>query len=180
MTVPITSDQGRRPEPRPRPMVDARQLWAGGAATAIVAALITIVGVLASRWLLHIPILSPKQDGAYGDAHTTDLVILAAGAALAATALAHLLMLSTPRPTVFLAWIIGLATVVAVLLPFSTAAPVTEKVATAVISLVLGIAIGSLVGSVADRATRLPSRRTGNGAYGAATTTAYDSPDGLR
>jgi hypothetical protein len=118
---------------------------------------------LASRWLFGVPILAPQRDGAYGDIHTTALMLIAAGAALAATAIAHLLALSTPRPTVFLGWIVGLATVVAVLLPFNTTAPLASKIATAVISLVLGIAIGSLVSSVVERSMRVPVRRAPSG-----------------
>jgi uncharacterized membrane protein YwaF len=72
----------------------------------------------------------------------------------------HLLLLSTPRPLTFFAWIIGLATVLAVLLPFSTSAPLTAKVATAVVDLVLGIAIGSLLNGVAARSVRV--RRAGS------------------
>src|SRR5262249_23015073 len=67
-----------------------------------------------------------------------------------------LLLLSTPRPLTFFAWIIGLATVLAVLVPFSTAAPLTAKAATAVVDLVLGIAIGSLISGVAARSVRVP------------------------
>jgi len=143
--------------PRPtRPQVDAGKLWPGGVATAVVAGLVALVGVLVCRWLFGIPLLAPKSDGAYGDVHTTDLVLLAAAAALIATALAHLLLLSTPRPLTFFGWIIGLATVLAVLLPFSTAAPLTAKVATAVVDLVLGVAIGSLISGVAARSVRMP------------------------
>ena len=148
--------------PRPtRPQVDAGKLWPGGVATAVVAGLVALVGVLVCRWLFGIPLLAPKSDGAYGDVHTTDLVLLAAAAALIATALAHLLLLSTPRPLTFFGWIIGLATVLAVLLPFSTAAPLTAKVATAVVDLVLGVAIGSLISGVAARSVRM---RPGAGA----------------
>lgn len=157
MTGPIVTEQQDRPL---RPTVDARQLWAGGVATAVVAALIAVVGVLASRWLFHVPILAPKQDGAYGDAHTTGLVLISAAAAIVATAVAHLLALSTPRPTSFLGWIIGLVTVIAVLVPFSTSAPLADKIATALISLVLGIAIGSLITGVAERAIRTGRVRT--------------------
>jgi hypothetical protein len=95
--------------------------------------------------------------GAYGNVHTTDLVVLAAAAALVATGLARLLLLSTPRPLVFFGWIIGLATVLAVLVPFSTAAPLTAKMATAVVDLVLGIAIGTLISGVAARSFRVPA-----------------------
>jgi len=143
--------------PRPtRPQVDAGKLWPGGLATAVVAGLVALVGVLVCRWLFGIPLLAPKSDGAYGDVHTTALVLVAAAAALVATALAHLLLLSTPRPLTFFSWIIGLATVLAVLLPFSTSAPLTAKVATAVVDLVLGVAIGSLISGVAARSVRIP------------------------
>ena len=66
----------------------------------------------------------------------------------------HLLLLSTPRPLTFFGWIIGLATVLVVLVPFSTAAPLTAKAATAVVDLVLGVAIGSLISGVAARSVR--------------------------
>lgn len=150
-------------EPQPeqplseRPRVDAGKLWPGGIATAVVAAMVALVGVLVCRWLFGIPLLAPKQDGYYGDVHTTDLVLYAAAAALLATGLAHLLLLSTPRPMTFFGWIIGLATVLAVLLPFSTPAPLTAKVATAAVDLVLGIAIGTLISGVAARSLRLPA-----------------------
>jgi hypothetical protein len=134
--------------------VDASRLWPGGIATAVVAALVALAGVLISRWLFGIPLLAPKSDGAYGDAHTTDLVLAAAAAALAATALLHLLLISTPRPQLFFGWIVGLATTLAVLFPFSTSAPLAAKCATAIVDLVLGIAIGSLISSVAYRSLR--------------------------
>jgi hypothetical protein len=140
---------------RLRPNVDARQLWAGGIATAVVAGLIALAGVLLSRWLFNIPLLSPRADGTYGDVHTTGFVLAAAGAALVATALAYLLLLSTPRPMVFFGWIVALATVVAVAFPFSTTAPLEAKAATAVVELVIGVAIGSLISGVAARSVRL-------------------------
>jgi hypothetical protein len=169
-TAPFRNEPGpERPgsvRPRPeRPQVDAGRLWPGGIATAVVAGLVALVGVLVSRWLFKIPLLAPKQDGAYGDAHTTGLVLMAAAAALVATGLAHLLLLSTPRPLTFFGWIIALATVLAVLVPFSTAAPLTVKAATAVVDLVLGIAIGSLISGVAARSVRVPRS---DGAYAAA------------
>ena len=152
MTAPVVP--GGRGS-RTRPKVDVGQLWAGGVATAIVAGLAALVGVLACRWLFGVPVLGPQRDGAYGDVHTTAFVLAAAGASLAATALAHLLLVSTPRPLFFFWWIVGLATVVVVLYPFSTAAPLSEKAATAAVDLVIGIAIASLVSGVAKRSTRV-------------------------
>jgi hypothetical protein len=65
-----------------------------------------------------------------------------------------LLLISTPYPRVFFGWIIGLATLVAVVYPFSTTAPTSQKLATAAVNLILGIAIGTLIAEVSRRATR--------------------------
>jgi Family of unknown function (DUF6069) len=141
---------------RPPPRVDAGQLWAGGFATAVVAALVAIAGILICRWLFGIPILAPRHDGAWGDASTGWYAVCAAAIALASTALMYLLALAAPRPNAFFGWIIGLATLVAVVFPFSTTAALSEKVATAAVNLVIGFAIGSLLGGVAAWATRAP------------------------
>ena len=140
--------------PGPARWVDPGSLWAGGVATAVVAALIALAGILISRWLFTIPILAPKAAGAWGNVNTWTYVLAAAGAALVATALMHLLLLTTPRPQLFFGWIIALATLVAVVFPFSTTAPEAQKIATAVVNLVLGLAIGTLISGVASRAIR--------------------------
>jgi len=113
--------------------------------------------ILVCRWLFNIPILAPRQDGAWGDASTAGYAIAAAAAALVATAIMHLLLIATPRPQMFFSWIIGLATVIAVVYPFSTTAPLSQKMATAVINLALGAAIGSLINGTAARVIRRPS-----------------------
>src|ERR1700722_12346130 len=151
MTIPIGSAE---PPPQGPRRVDARALWSGGAATAVVAALVALVGILVCRWLFKIPILAPQRDGAWGGASTAGHVFSSAPIALFATGLMYLLLLSTPRPRTFFSWIIGLATVIAVVFPFSTTAPVSQKVATALVNLVLGFAIGSLISGVSIRAAR--------------------------
>jgi len=113
--------------------------------------MVALVGVMASRWLVNIPILAPRQDGVYGNATTTTLVLVTAAVALLATAIVDLLMVSTPRPVAFFGWIMALATVLAVLLTFRTGAPLSERIATSVVYLVIGIAIGTLLSGVADR-----------------------------
>jgi len=132
----------------------AARLWSGGIATAVVAGLVALLGVLAFRWLFHVPILAPASAGAYGDANTTVMVFASAGAALIATATLHLLLLTTPRPLTFFEWIIGLAMLVAVVFPFSTTAPLSQKFATATVNLFIGIAIGSLLNAVGSRFIR--------------------------
>jgi hypothetical protein len=136
--------------------VDAARLWTGGLATALVTALVALVGVLIARGLFDVPVLAPRREGVFGDVDTTArLAILAAVAALVATGLMHLLLLSTPRPFRFFTWIISLLTLLAVVMPFMTDAALAIQVATAAIGLAIGTAIGSLVSGAARSAIRL-------------------------
>jgi Family of unknown function (DUF6069) len=141
-----------------RVRIDAARLWTGGLATALVAALIAVVGVLIARGLFDVPVLAPTREGVLGNTNTARLAILAAVAALLATGLMHLLLVSTPRPFRFFTWIVSLLTVVAVLAPFMTDATLATQVATAAIGLVIGMAIGSLVSGAARSAIRLGRR----------------------
>ena len=88
--------QGHDGTGRGRPHVDAARLWTGGLATALVAALVAVVGVLIARGLFDVPVLAPAREGALGNATTARLAILAGAGALLATGLMHLLLVSTP------------------------------------------------------------------------------------
>jgi hypothetical protein len=115
--------------------------------------------VVIARGLFDVPVLAPTGEGTLGDVSTARLAFLAALAALLATGLMHLLLVSTPRPFRFFAWIVALLILVAVLAPFTTDAELDTKVATAAINLAIGLAIGSLVPGVARSAIRLGSGR---------------------
>jgi hypothetical protein len=137
---------------RPAARLDAGRLWMGGIATAVVAALVAVVGVLISRGLFDVPLLAPTREGAFGDTSTAGLAGLAAVAALLATGLMHLLLVTTPRPRRFFTWIMALATLIAVILPLMTDAEASSRIATALINLSIGVAVGSLVSSSARSA----------------------------
>jgi hypothetical protein len=137
-----------------RPQVDAKTLWSGGAATAVVAALVVLVGVLVSRGLFDVPVMAPEEAGTWGNVTTGHLVLLAAGSAIVATGLLHLLLLTTPRALSFFGWIIGLATVAVTIAPFAQDAELTTQIASAAIYLLTGIAIGTLLASVGGIALR--------------------------
>src|ERR1700743_3727157 len=147
---------------------DPAQYWAGAVATAVVAALIALVGILTSRWALNIPIMAPAGNGAWGNAHTAAYSLLSALVAIVAAGLLYLLMLGTPQPNTFFTWIMGLATLAAVVYPFSTSAPIDQKAATAIVDLVLGVAIISLLTMVAARSLRRPAPPSvyGDGGHG--------------
>ena len=116
------------------------------------AALVAVVGVLIARGLFDVPLLAPTGEGTLGDASTARLAGLAAVAALLATGLMHLLLLSTPRPRTFFSWIVALVTLIAVVLPFLTDAEPSTQFATAALNLAIGATIGSLVSSIARSA----------------------------
>ena len=134
-----------------RVAVAASRLWAGGVATAFVAALVAAVGVLLFSSVMNIklvrlPVLLPITDSLALNYAATAFVF-----ALAATGLAHLLTVTTPRPSVFFGWIVGLVTVAMMVMPFAFDASTASKVSTALINMIIGIAIGSLLSAVLAR-----------------------------
>ncbi|MEV4112100.1 DUF6069 family protein [Nonomuraea sp. NPDC049695] len=131
-----------------RPRVNPAKVWGGGVAAAVVAALIVVVGVMISKRLLGIRVLTPDGAPAYGSAATTGYAISAAGLALIATLLLYILMLSTPEPTKFFSWIGGLCTVIITFLPFMYSAGILSQIATAAINLIIGIAVLSLLATI--------------------------------
>jgi hypothetical protein len=151
--------QGGYPPAPVRTEVNVGRLWAGGVAAAVVAALIAMVGVLVARAVFQLAVLSSKKYGAFGDDTTVQLCVAAAVAALLATALVHLLLVSTPSPLSYFGWIVGLLTVAAVVAPFLGSSSVPIRLAEALIHLIIGIAIGGLVSNAAASASRLALRR---------------------
>lgn len=142
----------------PRPYPDAARLWAGGGATAVVAALVAIVGILIARGLVGVAILAPKGAGTWGNASTPTYAILSGVCALAATGLLHLLLISTPRATQFFAWIMVLITLIGVVLPLTLVVDNDDRIATAVLNLVIGLVITLLLTGTGRSAIRRPGR----------------------
>lgn len=147
------------PGPPRRPRINAGRLWAGGVGTAVVVALLIVVGILLVRGVLGIPVLSAEGEGAYGTASTTAYAFAGAVVAIAATALLHVLLLLMPQPLQFFYWIAALVTAAATLLPFTFAATLDAKIATAAINLVAGVCLLTILGSVgASAMTNGPTR----------------------
>jgi hypothetical protein len=128
-------------------------LWTGGAATAVVAALVAVVGVLVVRGVFDIPVIAPgNTDGVIDYVGAIWLAVFAVIGSLLATALAHVLLLLAPRPMAFFGWIVGLVTLAFVIWPYTVLVGAAVQFANAVLYLVIGIAIGTLVGFAADQA----------------------------
>ncbi len=120
----------------------------------MVAALTAAVGYLICDVILDIALIPLAElVGRSGDAGSVlaQYIVLGVLAALAATALLHVLLISTPRPFAFFGWIMTLVTVAAGVLPFATDHDLDSKVVSAAILVVLGAAVGSLVSGVGAR-----------------------------
>ena len=141
-------DQADYPEQPAEPQVNLGRLWAGGLGTAVVVALVIVVAIMLVRGILNIPVLSPEGAGTYGTVSTTSYAIAGAAAAIVATGLLNLLLALMPNPLQFFYWITGLVTALAVLLPFTLVAGLDAKIATAVINLIAGLCIITLLGSI--------------------------------
>jgi hypothetical protein len=133
-----------------RPTVDAGRLWAGGLAAAVVAALVALVGVLVGDGPPDVDVVAPPLL-LIGDSFPVGYALTAASLAMAA-ALAHFLVLDPPLPRACFAWIVGPAAVVGVVLPFTEEGSLGGRLATALVGLVLGRSVLSLL-SVLARTT---------------------------
>jgi hypothetical protein len=154
VSAPVNPD----PTGRRRVVVAASRLWGGGLATACVAALIAAVGVLICDQVLGLELVRPAPLLPIGDSVALSYAATAFVLALVATGLAQLLALTTPRPRSFFHWIVGLATLAAVALPFALSGSTASKIATAAINLAIGVAIGSLLTAVLARTVTDPDR----------------------
>jgi hypothetical protein len=146
MSIPSTP----RPASGSRVAIDAPRLWGGGLATACVAALVASVGVLICRDLLDVKVVEPPLLG-ITNSFAANYALTAFVLALAATGLAHLLSVITPRPRVFFSWIVGLFTVAAMVVPFALEGSLKGQICTSLINMVIGLSIASLLSAVLSR-----------------------------
>ncbi|MBD5787762.1 hypothetical protein IF650_16485 [Cellulosimicrobium terreum] len=154
---PTHDPQATFPEPQrpvspadPRLAVEAGRFWAGAAATAVVAALIGLIGVIVFERIFAIELVPPPD--IFGiDSRQAAWAIDGAILALLAAALLHGLILSTPRPRAFFGWIMALLIVVIAVLPFAWSTDTQAAALSGLINLLIGIAVWSLLAGVAGR-----------------------------
>jgi hypothetical protein len=149
-----TQFERRARSPRP-PTIDLRSLWTGGVATAVVAALVAVVGVLIVRGVFKIPVIAPgNTDGVVDYVGAVWLAFFAMVGGLLATALAQVLLLLAPRPMAYFGWIVGLITLAFAIWPYTVRVGSAVQFANAALYLVIGIAVGTLVSLAAGQAVR--------------------------
>jgi magnesium-transporting ATPase (P-type) len=143
-----------------RPGVEAGRLWAGGVATAVIAALTAIVGLLIAHSLFNVTVLQPEGQGVWVNADSVTYAAIAAFVALLATGLMHLLCLAVPSPGTFFSWIMMLLITIAVVVPLTLSVTLSTKIATAAINLLIGLAITIVIHTMASARTTYQRKRS--------------------
>lgn len=148
----VAFPQPAAPPRQPTPAVELGRYWAGVAATAVVAALVGLVGVVILDQIAKIHLVVPDQfrDNSIGVVYVVGGILTA----VVAGALLLLLVMTTPRPRAFFGWIMFLAIVVAVLIPLTWGGSTKSALASGLVNLVVGIAIWTLLSSVLTRTLR--------------------------
>src|SRR6266536_3413244 len=139
--------------PTGRPRVNAGKMWMGGLMAGVVAAGVALVGLLVIRGIFHVHVFVPSNDDSLVNPSSAWYALASFVVALIATGLLFVMIPFAPQPFQFFTWIVGLATAVAVLTPFTTDAFVSAKIATALLNLAIGLTILTLVSSVGRSAT---------------------------
>ncbi|MBO9553844.1 hypothetical protein [Cellulomonas sp.] len=140
------------PPPRTRVAIDAGRYWGGVAATAVVAALVGVVGVVVFERIFDITLVNkdPFGTGSSMGAY----VVGAIATTLVAALLLQVLVLATPEPSTFFGWIMGLGTLVAALLPLTWTDDTTAALCSGLVNLLIGIAVWSLLTGVLARTSQ--------------------------
>jgi hypothetical protein len=138
---------------RPEFELDQIRYWVGAGLTAVIAALVGLVGLVVAHGILHVPVaigsgtdLTPLHATMYG--------LAAAGLAILAAGIYDGMLHVAPRPLAYYGWLTGILTLLAVLLPFTTSATVHAQLALALMNLAVGLTITLLVPLAATNARR--------------------------
>lgn len=143
------------PPPPQRPPIRSGVLWAGGVATAVVAALVSAVGVVIAEGVLSIELLQVGLPGNPTAPIWLSYPVIAFLLAIAATGILHLLLAVVPQPLRFFNWIMGLITVLAAALPF-VAGFSGRSIITSAVDFITALAVWLLLIGIAVRARRAP------------------------
>jgi hypothetical protein len=134
--------------------LDAPALWAGVMATAVVAGLIAILGVVAAHVVFGTNVVRPDGERSFADATVSGLALSAVVLALIGGVLVHVLAYLTGRALLFFGCIVTLETALLALWPFTTNAASLPKLATSMVHLAIGTAVVCLTTTSTRHAMR--------------------------
>jgi hypothetical protein len=135
--------------PAAGPKLDQVRYWVGAGITAVITALVSLVGLVIAQGILRVPVdigSNPVHAAAYG--------LCAAGIALLGAALFDGMLHIAPRPLTYYSWLAAIVTVLAGLLPFTGSAGLHSQIALSITNVCVGIIVTLLVPVAASNARR--------------------------
>jgi hypothetical protein len=124
--------------------IDQIRYWVGAALTAVIAALVGVIGAVVAHGIVHVPMM----------VNATVFGLASAGLALVAAALYDGMLHVAPRPTAYYASVAALVTTLATLLPFTMAATLHSQIVMAAMNLGVGLVAVILIPMAAVNARR--------------------------
>lgn len=154
----------RRQPPSDKLDINAGRLWGGGVAAAVIGAVVALVALWAATGVFDVTVAVPDSPGSdvYKELGAGPTLLVGFAAGIIATAVLHGLLLVAPRPLLFFQWLSLVVIAAAAIYPFTLNAPIPDEraseIALAVIHVVTGVAIVSLLSGIVPRVTRLASQ----------------------
>jgi hypothetical protein len=145
-------------EARGRLALDRRRFWSGATVTAVVCAVLGLAASVVFDSAFDVGLLGPSRvlPAAPGLAWALTGALFAV---LAAVVL-QLLVRVVPRPRMFFGWLVALVTVMLVALAFSGTGDAGSAVVTALVWIVVGVAVSAMLNGVLGRTLVRPARPT--------------------
>lgn len=134
----------------PRLGLEVGRFWAGALATVLVAALIGLAADFILEDVLGLEV-HEQADMLGTGSDLMAWVVSGALFALLAAVVLYLFVLSTPRPRSFFGWVVALATVILAAVPFADRADIVPAILAAVVWIIIGSAVYSLLTGTLSR-----------------------------
>ncbi|MCK9796017.1 hypothetical protein M1843_19930 [Isoptericola sp. 4D.3] len=159
-TVPTSepAEAWDAPAPASRDLLrlDRPRYWSGAAVTVLVCAVLGLAASVVFDSAFDVGLLGPSRlvPGAPGLAWALTGALFA----LLAAIVLQLLVVVVPRPRMFFGWLVALVTVILAALAFTGAGDGASAVVTALVWIVLGVAVSAMLNGVLGRTLVRPAR----------------------
>lgn len=153
--------QGGYPPPQPRPRRGPNVnvgMFVGGV---VMSGVVTGLAAWLAAFIIRAIVDQVNESGKYGIWNPVArdeywFAVVGFLCALAAGALWYVLQISTPSPDQFYTWIVGLLVAAAVIIPLVLSAQVSVKIGTAVMHLIIGLPLLTLIPAMGRKTTNQP------------------------
>ncbi|SKC65660.1 DUF6069 family protein [Krasilnikoviella flava] len=138
--------------------LDRRRYWSGAAVTVVVCAVLGLAASVVFDSAFDVGLLGPSR--LVPGAPALAWALTGAVFALLAAVVLQLLVRVVPRPRMFFGWLVALVTVILAALAFTGTGDAASAVVTALVWVVVGVAVSAMLNGVLGRTLVRPARPT--------------------